>query len=117
MRPKPTLVMSAPVPGTDHLEEVVAAIDDAVYAVVLDGRPIGLRRTHPQVNGAKYMMTAYTNKGHAFRLAGRLNHTHKTAGFGVLKMTTGTMVEPETPPVIRPRRASPAAIQPPTRRR
>lgn len=62
---------------------------DAVYAVTYMGRPISIR-TYLNIEisypGPKYVKSTYTNSGHAFNLAERLNEKFKTNQFNVMLM-------------------------------
>ena len=94
-RPKPTVLQS----HTDNsfrCEQVLAA--DAIYAVFYKGAPINLKSSNSLVDmpGAKYKKTAFSNSGHAFNLAERLNVKFKTDEFTVEKLVTGERIKENT---------------------
>lgn len=98
-RPKPTVLFEF----TDKeykCEEILKG--DAVYAVCFDGQPINLRSRNKmkydsvlgrEYPGPKYKKTSFTNPGHAFNLAERLNILFKTDKFAVHKMEMGPVVK------------------------
>lgn len=92
-RPQPTVLLSD-FDGEGRGLEVCAA--DAVYAVCYQGYPINLRQ-HLNIEigypGPKYKKTNFSNPGHAFNLAERLNDRFKTQDFTVVMMTMGRTVK------------------------
>ena len=98
-RPKPTILFEF----TDKeykTEEILKG--DSVYAVCFDGQPINLRSRNKmkydpilgrEYPGPKYKKTSFTNPGHAFNLAERLNKLFKTDKFSVNQMITGPVVK------------------------
>lgn len=91
-RPKPTIIMQNTHPRTYKNEQVLKA--DAIYAVFLDGKPINLRSMHAYVNdpGPKYKKVSFSNPGHAFNLAEKLNKMFQTDKFQVYMLTEGKLV-------------------------
>ena len=91
-RPKPTIIQEHTDPKTYRSEQVLEA--DYIYAVYFDGRPINLRTLNSLVNypGPKYKKCSFSNPGHAFNLAERLNALFKTDKFTVWKLTGGEQV-------------------------
>jgi hypothetical protein len=91
-RPKPEIVMSYTDPKTYKSEQILKA--DAVYAVFFNGSPINLRSLNSLVNypGPKYKKSSFSNPGHSFNLAEKLNKMFKTDKFQVYKLTTGTCI-------------------------
>lgn len=90
-RPKPTILMEY----TDksyNSEQILDA--DAIYAVFYDGKPINMRTLNTLVNypGPKYKKVSFSNSGHAFNLADRLNKRFGTNKFTVVKLTVGEVV-------------------------
>ena len=77
-RPKPTILMEFTNPKNYRSEQILAA--DAIYAVIYDGKAINLRSSHSLMNfpGPKYKKVSFSNSGHAFNLATRLNKLFKT---------------------------------------
>jgi len=88
-RPKPTIILENVNSKTYKAEQVLVA--DAIYAVFYQGKPINLRTLSHLVSypGPKYKKVSFSNSGHAFNLAERLNKMFKTAEFSVFKLTDG----------------------------
>ena len=91
-RPKPTILMEFTDPKNYRSEQILAA--DAIYAVFFDNKPINLRSLNTLVNfpGPKYKKVSFSNSGHAFNLAEKLNKTFSTTEFQVVKLTSGDVV-------------------------
>jgi hypothetical protein len=97
-RPKPKILFHF----TDKeykCEEILQS--EAVYAVCFDSEPINLRSRNKmnyntvlgkEYPGPKYKKTSFTNPGHAFNLAERLNILFKTDKFAVHQMIMGPVV-------------------------
>ena len=94
-RPKPEVLLEAVNKHTYKEEQVLVA--DAIYSVFYQGKPINLRIIHTLVNypGPKYKKVSFSNPGHAFNLAERLNKIFHSAEFVVVKMTQGQVVSEE----------------------
>jgi hypothetical protein len=97
-RPKPSVLLKQTDTKTYKSEQILAA--DAIFAVFYEGRPINLRSLNSLVNypGPKYKKVSFSNPGHAFNLAEKLNKLFKTDKFAVYKLTAGELVneiEPE----------------------
>lgn len=94
-RPKPTVILDYTDPKTYKSEQVLEA--EAIYAVFLDGKPINLRSLNSLVNypGPKYKKVSFSNPGHAFNLAEKLNKLFKTDRFKVFKLTQGVQITEE----------------------
>ena len=91
-RPKPEILLSHTDSKTYKSEQILAA--DAIYAVFYEGKPINLRSLNSLVNypGPKYKKSSFSNSGHAFNLAEKLNKLFKTDKFEVFKLTSGVKV-------------------------
>ena len=91
-RPKPKILMEFTDPKTYRSEQIHDA--DASYAVFHDDKPINLRSLNSLVNfpGPKYKKVRFSNSGHAFNLATRLNKLFKTDKFTVVKLLQGETV-------------------------
>lgn len=91
-RPKPKILMEFTDPKSYRSEQILDA--DAIYAVFHDGKPINLRSLNSLVNfpGPKYKKVSFSNSGHAFNLATRLNKLFKTDKFSVVKLLQGEII-------------------------
>lgn len=89
-RPKPTIILENVNPKNYKAEQVLEA--DAIYAVFYQSKPINIRTLSHLISypGPKYKKVSFSNSGHAFNLAERLNKMFKTTDFSVFKLTTGT---------------------------
>lgn len=90
-RPKPNIIIEY-ADKNYNSEQVLEA--DAIYAVFYQGKPFNLRSLNTLVNypGPKYKKVSFSNKGHAFGLADRLNKKFKTNHFTVVKLLHGEIV-------------------------
>lgn len=91
-RPKPKVLLEY----TDRnfrSEQVLEAT--AIYAVFYNNAPINLKSFNSLVDqpGAKYKKTSFSNSGHAFNLAERLNEKFKTDNFMVVKLVSGERIK------------------------
>ena len=93
-RPKPTVLFEF-VDKNYKAEQVLEAT--AIFAVCYDGQPINLRNLNVMVDypGPKYKKCSFSNSGHAFNLADRLNKLFDTDKFAVHKMVMGPAVKEE----------------------
>lgn len=82
-RPKPTILLSHTSREYKATEILLA---QGVFVVAYGDQPIGLRRRNILVDypGPKYSRTAFTQAGHAYGLADKLNKLFKSDRFGVL---------------------------------
>jgi hypothetical protein len=92
-RPKPTIVLEHVNPKNYKAEQVLDA--EAIYAVFYQGKPVNLRTLSHLVSypGPKYKKVSFSNSGHAFNLAERLNKLFKTTEFEVYKLTAGVVCQ------------------------
>lgn len=90
-RPKPDILLEI-VDKNYNTEQILDA--EAIYAVYYENKPINLRTMNTLVNypGPKYKKASFSNSGHAFNLADRLNKKFKTTKFTVVKLTNGETV-------------------------
>lgn len=90
-RPKPTIVLENINPKSYKAEQILEA--EAIYAVFYQNKPINLRTLSHLVSypGPKYKKVSFSNSGHAFNLAERLNKIFKTTDFSVFKLTSGVL--------------------------
>ena len=91
-RPKPKILLEAVNKNTYKAEQILSA--DAIFSVFYDGKPINLRTLHTLVSypGPKYKKVSFSNSGHAFNLAERLNKTFSTDLFTGVMLTEGKVV-------------------------
>lgn len=91
-RPKPSVILDYTDPKTYKAEQVLKA--DAIYAVFYDGKPVNLRSLNTLLDypGPKYKKCSFSNKGHAFNLAEKLNKLFKTDKFSVYALTVGEKI-------------------------
>jgi len=91
-RPRPTILLEAVNKQTFKAEQILSA--DAIFSVFYDGKPINLRTLHTLISypGPKYKKVSFSNSGHAFNLAQRLNKTFSTDLFTVVMLTEGKVV-------------------------
>lgn len=91
-RQKPEVVLEYTDPKTYKSEQVLKAV--AIFAVFYDGMPINLRSLNSLLDypGPKYKKVSFSNPGHAFNLADKLNKLFKTEKFEVYKLLEGTKV-------------------------
>lgn len=92
-RPKPSVILDYTDPKTYKSEQVLKA--DAIYAVFHDGKPINLRSLNTLLDypGPKYKKVSFSNPGHAFNLAEKLNKLFKTDRFEVFMLSQGQKIE------------------------
>jgi hypothetical protein len=91
-RPKPVVILEYANKKNFKVEQILEA--DAIWAVFYKGQPFNLKSSSLVSNypGPKYKKTAFSNSGHAFNLAKKLNLMFKTDGFAVVKLTQGETV-------------------------
>lgn len=92
-RPKPDILLEHTNKSNYKAEQVLKA--DAIYAVFYDGEPINLRTLNTLVSypGPKYKKCSFSNSGHAFNLAEKLNKLFKTDKFEVYRLTHGEKIQ------------------------
>jgi hypothetical protein len=94
-RPKPTVILEHINNKTYRCEQVLAA--EAIWAVFYQGKPFNLKSSNALTNypGPKYKKTSFSNPGHAFNLAEKLNSMFNSEEFTVYKLSDGDQVEDE----------------------
>lgn len=94
-RPKPSILLEYINSKTYKCEQVLDA--EAIWAVFYKGKPFNLKSSNNLTNypGPKYKKTSFSNPGHAFNLAKRLNTMFKCKDFAVYKLTDGDEVSEE----------------------
>ena len=88
-RPKPTILLENVNKSDYKSEQVLAA--DAIWAVFYKNKPFNLKSSNLLNNypGPKYKKVSFSNPGHAFNLAKKLNTMFNTEEFTVVKLTQG----------------------------
>lgn len=99
-RPKPSILLEVTNKKTYKTEQVLEA--DAIWAVFYKHKPVNLKTTSivAQHLGPKYKKVSFSNSGHAFNLAEKLNKMFNCSDFAVFKLTTGERIDdagPKTP--------------------
>ena len=91
-RPKPKVLLEITNKKNYKTEQVLEA--DAICAVFYQGKPVNLKTTSlvAQQLGPKYKKVSFSNSGHAFNLAEKLNKLFQCEDFGVYKLTTGELI-------------------------
>jgi hypothetical protein len=88
-RPKPKILLELTNKKTYKTEQVLDA--EAIWAVFYQDKPINLKTSSivAQEIGPKYKKVSFSNAGHAFNLAEKLNKLFNTEEFSVYKLVTG----------------------------
>jgi len=91
-RPKPNVLLEYVDSKTYRCEQVLEA--EAIWAVFHKGKPFNLKSSNALTNypGPKYKKTSFSNPGHAFNLAEKLNKMFNTQDFVVVQLTEGELV-------------------------
>ena len=91
-RPKPNIILES-VDKNYNSEQILEA--GAIFAVYHENKPINLRTLNTLVNypGPKYKKVSFSNSGHAFNLADRLNDKFNTDQFTVVKLLNGETID------------------------
>lgn len=92
-RPKPDILLEYVNKKNYRAEQVLAA--EAIWAVFYQGKPFNLKSSNMLTSypGPKYKKTSFSNPGHAYNLAQKLNEMFNTQEFCVFKLTDGEEVE------------------------
>ena len=91
-RPKPVTILEHVDKKTHKKEEILEAA--AIYAVFYKDGPINIKTSHSLVNfpSPKYKKSSFSNSGHAFNLAEKLNAMFQCEDFTVHKLLAGEQV-------------------------
>ena len=94
-RPKPNILLEITDKKNYKSEQVLDA--EAIWAVFYKEKPINLKTSVliAQQAGPKYKKVSFSNAGHAFNLAEKLNKLFNTTHFEVFKLTTGEKITDE----------------------
>lgn len=92
-RPKPKIILEYVNKKTYKTEQVLEA--DAIWAVFYKNQPVNLKTTSviAQKIGPKYKKVSFSNSGHAFNLAEKLNKMFNCNDFAVVKLTSGEIID------------------------
>ena len=95
-RPKPTVLLEITNKTNYKTEQVLEA--DAIWAVFYKDKPVNLKTSSILAAevGPKYKKVSFSNSGHAFNLAEKLNKNFNCQDFSVYKLTTGKKVQDES---------------------
>jgi len=95
-RPKPTVLLEITSKTNYKTEQVLEA--DAIWAVFYKDKPVNLKTSSILAAevGPKYKKVSFSNSGHAFNLAEKLNKSFNCQDFSVYKLTTGGKVQDES---------------------
>ena len=95
-RPKPTVLLEKVNSKTYRCEQVLEA--EAIWAVFFNNEPFNLKSANMLTNypGPKYKKVSFSNPGHAFNLAQKLNDMFKCSDFAVYELTQGKLLKDET---------------------
>ena len=91
-RPKPKVLLEFANKETYKIEQILES--EAIWAVFYKNEPFNLKSgsivaSYP---GPKYKKVSFSNPGHAYNLAKKLNRMFKTEEFTVVKLTQGEKV-------------------------
>jgi len=88
-RPKPNILLEVTNKKNYKVEQVLEA--EAIWAVFYKDKPVNLKTTSvvAQDLGPKYKKVSFSNSGHAFNLAEKLNKLYNCTDFSVYKLTNG----------------------------
>lgn len=91
-RPKPVIILEYVNKKNFKMDQILEA--DAIWAVFYKDVPFNLKSSSMVSNypGPKYKKTSFSNPGHAFNLAKKLNTMFKTEDFAVVKLTAGETI-------------------------
>ena len=94
-RPKPTVLLENVDKKSYKSEQVLQA--EAIWAVFYKGSPFNLKSANALTSypGPKYKKVSFSNPGHAFNLAKKLNDLFNCDEFEVYRLTTGEKVDTE----------------------
>lgn len=95
-RPKPKILLENSNKKTLKVNQILEA--EAIWAVFYKGKPINLKTDYIVANhtGPKYKKNSFSNSGHAFNLAEKLNKLFNCNDFEVYKLTHGEKVVDES---------------------
>jgi hypothetical protein len=91
-RPKPKVLLEITNKKTYKTDQVLES--EAIWAVFYKEKPINLKTTNLSLGqiSPKYKKVSFSNSGHAFNLAEKLNKMYNTTEFTVYKLTAGEKI-------------------------
>ena len=91
-RPKPTVILEHVNKKNYKSDQILQS--EAIWAVFYKGKPFNLKTSNVITNypGPKYKKVSFSNPGHAFNLAERLNNIFSCDDFKVCQMVKGPEV-------------------------
>lgn len=91
-RPKPKVILEHVNKENFKIEQILES--EAIWAVFYQGQPFNLKSGSIVASqpGPKYKKVSFSNPGHAYNLAKKLNKLFKTTDFQVYKLTSGQVV-------------------------
>ena len=91
-RPKPKVVLEKINKKTFKSDQVLEA--EAIWAVFYQDKPFNLKSQNSLGGypGSKYKKVSFSNPGHAYNLAKKLNALFNSEDFSVYKLTTGEKI-------------------------
>jgi hypothetical protein len=91
-RPKPKVILEYTNKKNFKVDQILEA--EAIWAVFYKNAPFNLKTSSLVSNypGPKYKKTAFSNPGHAYNLAKKLNTMFKCEDFQVVKLTQGEII-------------------------
>jgi hypothetical protein len=95
-RPKPQVLLEYTNKKTYKSEQILEA--EAIWAVFYKNEPFNLKSFNSLTSypGPKYKKVSFSNAGHAFNLAEKLNKLFNCEDFSVYKLTTGQKLNNES---------------------
>jgi hypothetical protein len=92
-RPRPKVLLEITNKKTYKTEQILES--DAIWAVFYKSKPVNLKTTSIIAHqlGPKYKKVSFSNSGHAFNLAEKLNKLFNCNDFSVFKLTDGEEVK------------------------
>ena len=95
-RPKPKVLLQFSNKKNFKSEEILEST--AIWAVFYQKKPINLKSSSLVSNypGPKYKKVSFSNPGHAFNLAQKLNDMFKCKDFEVYELSVGKKIDHET---------------------
>lgn len=91
-RPKPKVLLEFANKETYKIEQILES--EAIWAVFYKNEPFNLKSGSMVASypGPKYKKVSFSNPGHAYNLAKKLNRMFKSEEFTVVKLTQGEKV-------------------------